>query len=154
MSFGNTSPSKGAFAAGADLQDKSDHQQLLKRLTAFAEEALVPHSGGSPALLALVRKLQAGLAFVEKFPVQYSQLAPASSLRAFGSGAAAGAETMSESSQLHALDIAYLSLCISISGKSFSANVIRGDTSLEYHHRHCVLCPKLRLFMHNSRLVY
>jgi hypothetical protein len=70
---------------GEDLPDKPDQQQLLQRLMAFAEEGLTTHASGSPMLLALVRKLLAGLASVEKFPVQYSQLMPApSSLRPFG----------------------------------------------------------------------
>lgn len=71
---------------GEDLLEPADEQQLLARLQGFAEEALVTQQAGSPLMAALVRKLLEGLASVERFPVQYSQLgAPNPSLRAFGS---------------------------------------------------------------------
>lgn len=74
--------------------DASDEKQLLQRLLTFAEEALVPQPMGNPLMQALVRKLHEGLASVEQFPVQYSQLTPtAPSLRGFGSaGGSAGAK--------------------------------------------------------------
>ena len=72
---------------GEDLVGDADGSQLLRRLHAFAEATLAPGTGSSPALLALVRKLQDGLAAVESFPVQYSQLSPSSaSLRFLGLG--------------------------------------------------------------------
>ena len=76
-----------------------DEQRLLQRLQAFAEEALVPQPAGSPLLAALVCKLHEGLASVERFPVQYSQLTPtAPSLRAFGGASgSAGAARCSDS---------------------------------------------------------
>lgn len=73
--------------AGEDLVGDADGSQLLRRLHAFAEATLAPGTGSNPALLALVRKLQDGLAAVESFPVQYSQLSPSSaSLRFLGLG--------------------------------------------------------------------
>jgi len=70
--------------------EPADEQRLLARLQGFAEEALVTQPAGSPLMAALVRKLHEGLASVERFPVQYSQLgAPTPSLRAFGSLGAA-----------------------------------------------------------------
>ena len=68
------------------MVDDANGSQLLRRLHAFAEATLIGGSG-SPPLLALVRKLQDGLAAVEAFPVQYSQLSPsAGSLRFLGLG--------------------------------------------------------------------
>lgn len=44
-------------------------QKHLARLKSFVEASLAGGSGGSPALVALVRKLLAGLAAVENLPV-------------------------------------------------------------------------------------
>ena len=77
--------------AGQDLAGKQDSGQLLQRLKAFAEVALVPHRSGTPHMRALISKLQDTLASVERFPVQCSNLGPSlsSSLRAFGTSSGA-----------------------------------------------------------------
>ena len=56
-------------AAGEDLTGAKKAQKHLSRLKAFVDSSLSAGSGGSPALLALVRKLLAGLAAVENLPV-------------------------------------------------------------------------------------
>ena len=57
------------------MASKQDSSQLLQRLKAFAEVALVPHRSGTPHMRALISKLQDTLASVERFPVQCSNLA-------------------------------------------------------------------------------
>lgn len=77
--------------AGEDLGGGVDasQQALLRRLAAFAEDALAVHAADAPHLQALLRKLQEALASCEQFPVQYSQIGPSpASMRAFGSAAA------------------------------------------------------------------
>jgi hypothetical protein len=83
--------------AGGDLGGSAEERQqaLLRRLAAFAEDALAVHAADAPHLQALLRKLQDALAACEQFPVQYSQIGPSPvSMRAFGS-AAAGARRSS-----------------------------------------------------------
>ena len=80
--------------AGEDLAGDADQQALLRRLHAFARDAMAPQATGAPPMQALVRRLQEALASTEAFPVQYSAVGPShaasSALRAFG-GAGSGA---------------------------------------------------------------
>lgn len=68
------------------MANKDDTTQLLQRLKAFADVALIPHRNGTPHMHALVSKLQDALGSVERFPVQCSNLGSnvSTSLRAFG----------------------------------------------------------------------
>lgn len=63
-------------------------QKHLARLKGFVDASLAGGSGGSPALVALVRKLLAGLAAVENLPIPAVPTAVSSSAyRQFGHGA-------------------------------------------------------------------
>ena len=71
-----------AFLEGEDLRQAAVaggegwERPLLKRLERFVEVALPPGSGSSPALAALVRKLQAALSSLEVFPVLAARFGP------------------------------------------------------------------------------
>ncbi|KAK9803385.1 hypothetical protein WJX72_003423 [[Myrmecia] bisecta] len=86
-----------AYLTGGDIKDDGSHTELLQRLRSFMDAVMAPGAGGSPALLALVRRLQGGLASVEDFSVQYSHAGASSSMR-FGGGLPGGTRVGDSSS--------------------------------------------------------
>ena len=97
-------------AAGEDLEDPTRPDKLLKRLYSFTEA--VSNASCNTSILALIRKLQDGLAAAENLPVVASQLSVPSSALRFSSAGSIPGKTSSHFVLLQSVYVA-LQKCLS-----------------------------------------